>query len=34
MFPDEHSRPARHVTKYDNFGGNVQIQLTATAVIA
>jgi enamine deaminase RidA (YjgF/YER057c/UK114 family) len=34
MFPDEHSRPARHVTKYDHFGGNVQIQLTATAVIA
>jgi enamine deaminase RidA (YjgF/YER057c/UK114 family) len=33
MFPDEHSRPARHVTKYDHFGGNVQIQLTATAVV-
>jgi enamine deaminase RidA (YjgF/YER057c/UK114 family) len=33
MFPDEHSRPARHVTKYDHFGGNVQIQLTATAVL-
>lgn len=34
MFPDEHSRPARHVVKYDHFGGNVQIQLTATAVVA
>lgn len=34
MFPDEHSRPARHVVKYDHFGGNVQIQLTATAVLA
>ncbi len=34
MFPDEHSRPARHVTKYDHFGGNVQIQLTGYAVIA
>lgn len=33
MFPDEHSRPARHVTKYDHFGGNVVLQLTATAVV-
>jgi len=33
MFPDEHSRPARHVVKYDHFGGNIQIQLTATAVV-
>ncbi len=33
MFPDEHSRPARHVTKYDNFGGAVAIQLEAYAVI-
>lgn len=33
MFPDEHSRPARHVTKYDNFGGSTAIQLEAYAVI-
>ena len=33
MFPDEHSRPARHVTKYDNFGGATAIQLEAYAVI-
>ena len=32
-FPDEHSRPARHVTKYDNFGGAVLLQLEAYAVI-
>jgi 2-iminobutanoate/2-iminopropanoate deaminase len=34
MFPDEHSRPARHVAKYDNFGGATAIQLEATAVIS
>jgi 2-iminobutanoate/2-iminopropanoate deaminase len=33
MFPDEHSRPARHVTKYDNFGGTTALQLEAYAVI-
>ena len=32
-FPDEHSRPARHVTKYDDFGGTTAIQLEATAVV-
>jgi 2-iminobutanoate/2-iminopropanoate deaminase len=32
-FPDEHSRPARHVTKYDNFGAGVALQLEAYAVI-
>jgi 2-iminobutanoate/2-iminopropanoate deaminase len=32
-FPDEHSRPARHVTRYDAFGGAVAIQLEATAVV-
>jgi 2-iminobutanoate/2-iminopropanoate deaminase len=33
-FPDEHSRPARHVTQYDHFGGPTAIQLEATAVIS
>jgi enamine deaminase RidA (YjgF/YER057c/UK114 family) len=33
-FPDEHSRPARHVTQYDHFGGTTAIQLEATAVIS
>jgi 2-iminobutanoate/2-iminopropanoate deaminase len=32
-FPDEHARPARHVTQYDHFGGTTAIQLEATAVI-
>jgi 2-iminobutanoate/2-iminopropanoate deaminase len=32
-FPDEHSRPARHVTLYEHFGGTTAIQLEATAVI-
>jgi 2-iminobutanoate/2-iminopropanoate deaminase len=32
-FPDEHSRPARHVTKYEHFGGTTAIQLEATAVV-
>jgi enamine deaminase RidA (YjgF/YER057c/UK114 family) len=32
-FPDEHSRPARHVAQYDNFGGTTAIQLAAMAVI-
>src|SRR5271154_3570044 len=32
-FPDEHSRPARHVTQYDHFGGAVAIQLEGYAVI-
>ncbi len=33
MFPDEHSRPARHVTRYDYFNGAVAIQCEAYAVI-
>jgi 2-iminobutanoate/2-iminopropanoate deaminase len=32
-FPDEHSRPARHVTKYDNFPGTTALQLEAYAVV-
>ena len=32
-FPDEHSRPARHTTQYDHFGGTTAIQIEATAVI-
>jgi len=32
-FPDPHSRPARHTTQYDHFGGTTAIQLEATAVI-
>jgi 2-iminobutanoate/2-iminopropanoate deaminase len=32
-FPDEHSRPARHVTKYDNFSGTTALQIEAYAVI-
>jgi enamine deaminase RidA (YjgF/YER057c/UK114 family) len=33
-FPDEHSRPARHVVKYDHFGGPTAIQIEAYAVVA
>lgn len=32
-FGDEHSRPARHTTQYDHFGGNTAIQLEAYAVV-
>ena len=32
-FPDEHSRPARHVVKYDNFGGTTALQIEAYAVV-
>jgi 2-iminobutanoate/2-iminopropanoate deaminase len=32
-FPNKESRPARHTTQYDHFGGNTAIQLAATAVI-
>lgn len=32
-FPDEHSRPARHVAHYEHFGGVTALQLAATAVI-
>jgi enamine deaminase RidA (YjgF/YER057c/UK114 family) len=33
MFPDEHSRPARHTVQYDYFRGNVVIQCEAYAVL-
>ena len=33
MFPDEHSRPARHTMMYDSFGGNVLVQCELTAVL-
>ncbi len=33
MFPDEHSRPARHVMKYDHFTAPVVLQLEAYAVL-
>jgi 2-iminobutanoate/2-iminopropanoate deaminase len=32
-FPNEYSRPARHVTEYDHFRRNVVIQLEAYAVV-
>ncbi len=32
MFPDAASRPARHVTRYDHFGGNIVLQVEAFAV--
>jgi 2-iminobutanoate/2-iminopropanoate deaminase len=32
MFPDAESRPARHVTQYDHFGGDMAIQIEAYAV--
>jgi 2-iminobutanoate/2-iminopropanoate deaminase len=32
-FPDEHARPARHVTKYDHFPGTTALQLEAYAVV-
>lgn len=34
MFPDANSRPARHVTRYDHFSGDVVLQIEAYAVIA
>lgn len=33
MFPDEHSRPARHTMMYDGFTGNVLVQCELTAVL-
>jgi enamine deaminase RidA (YjgF/YER057c/UK114 family) len=33
MFPDEHSRPARHTMLYDGFQGNILIQCEIVAVI-
>ena len=34
MFPDEHSRPARHTMIYANFAGSVLIQCEITAVLS
>jgi 2-iminobutanoate/2-iminopropanoate deaminase len=34
MFPDEASRPARHVTQYDHFNGAVAVQCEAYAVLS
>jgi 2-iminobutanoate/2-iminopropanoate deaminase len=34
MFPDEHSRPARHTMMYSGFSGNVLIQCEIVAVLA
>ena len=33
MFPDEHSRPARHTMMYGGFSGNVLIQCEIVAVL-
>jgi enamine deaminase RidA (YjgF/YER057c/UK114 family) len=33
MFPDPHSRPARHTMMYGGFSGNVLIQCEITAVL-
>lgn len=33
LFPDAHSRPARHTMFYDQFSGNVVVQCEAWAVI-
>lgn len=33
MFPDEHSRPARHTMFYDQFSGGMVVQCEAWAVI-
>ena len=34
MFPDEHSRPARHTMIYTHFAGSVLIQCEITAVLS
>jgi 2-iminobutanoate/2-iminopropanoate deaminase len=34
MFPDEHSRPARHTMMYSGFSGNVLVQCEIVAVLA
>jgi 2-iminobutanoate/2-iminopropanoate deaminase len=34
MFPDPHSRPARHTMQYAGFSGNILIQCEIVAVIA
>jgi enamine deaminase RidA (YjgF/YER057c/UK114 family) len=33
MFPDEHSRPARHTMMYNGFAGNILIQCEIVAVL-
>jgi hypothetical protein len=33
MFPDEHSRPARHTMLYAGFAGNVLVQCEIVAVL-
>lgn len=33
MFPDEHSRPARHTMMYNDFAGNVLVQCELVAVL-
>ena len=33
MFPDEHSRPARHTMMYNGFSGNILIQCEIIAVL-
>ena len=33
MFPDEHSRPARHTMMYSGFSGNILIQCEIVAVL-
>jgi enamine deaminase RidA (YjgF/YER057c/UK114 family) len=34
MFPDEHSRPARHTMLYQGFSGNALVQCEIVAVLA
>jgi enamine deaminase RidA (YjgF/YER057c/UK114 family) len=34
MFPDEHSRPARHTMMYQGFSGNTLIQCEIVAVLS
>jgi enamine deaminase RidA (YjgF/YER057c/UK114 family) len=34
MFPDEHSRPARHTMMYSGFSANVLIQCEIVAVLS
>src|SRR5262245_2466573 len=34
MFPDEHSRPARHTMLYNGFSGNILVQCEIVAVLS
>ncbi len=34
MFPDEHSRPARHTMLYQGFSGNILVQCEIIAVLS